>query len=161
MAQPSPEDQAAISALANTYTDAVNTRDWARYRSCWTEDAVWELGAPVNQKKVGLEAIMAEVKRAVGAMDLFVQMNHATTILSIDGDTAVTRATLNEIGRILPDQRELLGGAEGMFILAIYTDALRRIDGAWLYAKRAYQVVLFDGRIPQGEVYPFQSTKDQ
>ena len=89
MALPSHQDQASISALANTYTDAVNTRDWARYRSCWTEDAVWELGAPVNQKKVGIEAIMAEVKRAVGAMDLFVQMNHATTILSIDGDTAV------------------------------------------------------------------------
>ena len=161
MTLPSFEDEAAIAALANKYSDAVNARDWARYRACWTENAIWDLGAPVNQNKVGIEAIMAEVKRAVGAMDLFVQMNHATTILSIDGDTAVARATLNEIGRILPDQRKLLGGAEGMFILAIYTDTLRRIDDTWLYAKRAYQVVLFDGRAPQGDVYPFQSTKDQ
>ncbi len=159
MPLPSPEDEAAIVALANKYTDAVNARDWTRYRSCWTDDAVWELGAPVNQNKVGIDAIMTEVQRAVEAMDLFVQMNHATTVLSVDGDIAVARATLNEIGRILPDQRELLGGAEGMFILAIYTDDLRRVAGSWLYAKRAYQVVLFDGRAPQGDVYPFLAAK--
>ena len=159
MTLPSLEDEAAIVALANKYTDAVNARDWVRYRSCWTSDAVWDLGAPVNQNKVGINAIMAEVVRAVGAMDLFVQTNHATTVLSVDGDTAVARATLNEIGRILPEQRALLGGVEGMFILAIYTDNLRREGSVWLYAKRAYQVVLFDGRALQGDVYPFLDAK--
>lgn len=159
MTLPSAVEVAAISALANGYSDAVNARDWVRYRSCWTDDAVWDLGAPVNQRKVGIEAIMTEVERAVGAMDLFVQMNHATTVLSVDGDVATARSTLNEIGRILPDRRELLGGAEGMFILAIYTDVLRRVGGEWRYAERAYQVVLFDGRAPHGDVYPFLPTK--
>ena len=155
------EHEAAINALSNKYTDATNNRDWVRYRSCWTADAVWELGDPVNQKKVGIEAIMAEVQRAVGAMDLFVQMNHAVTVLSIDGDTALARCTLNEIGRILPEHRALLGGAEGMYILAIYADELRRESGTWRYSRRAYQVVLFDGHAPKGTVYPLQPAKDQ
>ena len=134
-----PQDEAAIVALANRYTDAVNNRAWDRYRACWTDDAVWDLGAPVNLRKRGLEAIMAEVQRAVGAMDLFIQMNHAVTVLSMDGDTARARATLNEIGHVKPESRDLLNGAESLFILAIYTDDLRRTPDGWRYTRRAYQ----------------------
>lgn len=154
----SPNDEAAILALANRYTDAVNNRDWDRYRACWTDDAVWDLGAPVNQRKDGIEAIMAEVRRAVGAMDLFVQMNHAVTVLAVDGDTARARATLNEIGRVKPENRELLGGAEGLFILAIYTDEVRRTPDGWRYARRTYQVPYFDPSAPKGQILPFPAT---
>ena len=152
MASTQLEDEIAIVALANKYTDAVNSRDWNRYRSCWTNDAVWDLGAPVNQKKTGLEDIMVEVQRAVGAMDLFVQMNHAVTVLSITGDTAKARATLNEIGHVKPENRELLNGAEGIFLLAIYTDDVRRVDGGWRYARRTYQVPYFDQSPLKGQV---------
>ena len=151
------EDEAAIVALANRYTDAVNNRDWVRYRACWTDDAVWDLGAPVNQKKEGVEAIMAEVQRAVGAMDLFVQMNHAVAVLSVDGDRASARATLNEIGHVKPENRDLLGGAAGMFILAIYTDDLRRTPEGWRYARRTYQVPYFDPTEPKGQINPMTS----
>ena len=151
------EDEAAIVALANRYTDAVNNRDWDRYRACWTDDAVWDLGAPVNQTKEGIAAIMTEVQRAVGAMDLFVQMNHAVTLLSVDGDTARARATLNEIGHVKPDSRELLNGAEGLFILAIYTDELRRTLDGWRYARRTYQVPYFDPSAPTGQILPIHT----
>lgn len=150
-------DEAAIVALANRYTDAVNNRDWNAYRACWTDDAVWDLGPPVNQKKQGIDDIMAEVQRAVGAMDLFIQMNHAVTVLSVDGDTARARATLNEIGHVKPENRELLNGAEGLFILAIYTDDLRREDGSWRYTRRTYQVPYFDPSPLKGQVLPLSN----
>lgn len=155
MAELNAQDEAAILSLANKYTDAVNNRDWDRYRSCWTEDAVWDLGAPVNQKKNGLDAIMEEVQRAVGAMDLFVQMNHAVTVLEVNGDIAKARATLNEIGRVKEENRELLNGAEGLFILAVYTDELRREADGWRYTKRTYAVPYFDPSKPAGQVFPF------
>ena len=148
------EDELAIVALANKYTDAVNNRDWQRYRSCWTEDAVWDLGAPVNQRREGLDAIMTEVRHAVGAMYLFVQMNHAVTVLSVHGDAATARATLNEIGHIKPENRDLLGGAAGMFVLAIYSDELRRTAGGWKYSKRTYAVPYFDPTAPAGQINP-------
>jgi ketosteroid isomerase-like protein len=151
-------DEAAIRALSDRYTDAVNHRDWATYRDCWTEDAVWDLGPPVNQRKDGLDAIMEEVQRAVGAMDLFVQMPHAFTLLKLDGDGATTRTTLNEVGRILPESRDLLGGAEGVNILAIYTDrVVRGDDGRWRFSRRSYRFALFSGQAPQGDVIPAAS----
>ena len=150
-------DESAILSLANRYTDAVNNRDWDAYRACWTDDAVWDLGAPVNQKKEGIEDIMTEVQRAVSAMDLFVQMNHAVTVLSVNGDTARARATLNEIGHVKPENRELLNGAEGVFILAIYTDDLRRVDGRWRYTRRTYQVPYFDPSPLKGQVLPLNN----
>jgi hypothetical protein len=144
-------DEAAIRALGDRYTDAVNHRDWETYRDCWTSDGTWNLGAPVNQRQEGLDAIMLEVVRAVDAMDLFVQMPHAFTLLALDGDQAQARVTLNEIGRIKPANRDLLNGAEGMSILAIYTDDLVRCDdGRWRYRQRRYEVRLFDGRAPVG-----------
>jgi ketosteroid isomerase-like protein len=155
------EDELAIRSLADRYTDAVNHRDWDAYAACWTQDGVWDLGPPVNQRKEGLPAILEEVTRAVGGMDLFIQMTHAITVLEVQGDRALARATLNEIGRIKPENRDLLGGAEGMFILAIYTDELRRVDGGWRYAKRTYQVALFDGRAPEGLVQPIADLRRQ
>jgi hypothetical protein len=82
------------------------------------------------------------------------QMPHAFTLLELEGDRAIARVTLNEVGRIKPDQRELLGGAEGVNILAVYTDTvIRGTDSRWRYAQRTYKVVLFDGRAPHGDVF--------
>lgn len=146
-------DEVAIRALCDRYTDAVNQRDWPVYRETWAEDGLWDLGPPVNQRKAGIEAIMAEVQRAVGGMDLFVQMPHAFTLLHLAADRAEARVTLNEVGRIRADSRDLLGGADGMNILAIYTDALvRGQDQRWRFSRREYKVLLFNGQAPQGQV---------
>lgn len=147
------DDDIAIRSLAERYTDAVNQRDWPTWRECWTADATWELGAPVNLTKVGIDAILIEAQRAVEAMSLFVQMTHAGVILHITDDTAQARWTLNEIGHIKPDQRALLGGADGMNILATYTDELvRGADRRWRFSRRSYRVKLFDGNAPAGDV---------
>ena len=145
-------DEFEIQKLVNRYSDAVTQRDWKTYQDCWIEDAIWELGPPVNQKKVGIADIMTEVKRAVGGMSLFVQMPHAVTVLSVDGDSAKGRATLNEIGKIKPENKGLLGDADGMNILAVYDDTFRRTNGAWKFSVRKYRVLLFDGHAPQGQI---------
>lgn len=98
-------------------------------------------------------AEVAEARHAVEAMDLFVQMTHAGVILRLDQDSARARWTLNEIGRLKADQRALLGGVDGMNILATYTDELvREADGRWRFARRTYGVALFDGHAPAGDV---------
>lgn len=98
-------------------------------------------------------AEVAEARHAVEAMDLFVQMTHAGVILRLDQDSARARWTLNEIGRLKADQRALLGGVDGMNILATYTDELvREADGRWRFARRTYRVALFDGHAPAGDV---------
>ena len=147
------QDEFEIQNLVNRYSDAVTQRDWKTYQDCWTEDAVWDLGEPVNQKKTGISDIMTEVKRAVGGMSLFVQMPHYITVLSVDGDTATGRATLNEIGKIKPENKGLLGDADGMNIVAVYDDSFRKdAKGRWKFSMRKYQILLFDGHAPHGKV---------
>ena len=147
-------DEFAIRALLDRYTDAVNQRDWEAYRACWADDGLWELHAPINGRYEGIEAIMTEVRRAVESQELFVQMNHAVTVLSVSGDTARARVTLNEIGKADPNGPGALPGVAGMNILAFYTDDLKKQNGAWKFGKRTYDVLLIDLTAPKGEVHP-------
>ncbi len=63
---------------------------------------MWEFHASINGHYEGIEAIMTEVKRAVESQELFVQMNHATTITLLGETTARAQVTLNEIGKADP-----------------------------------------------------------
>ena len=148
------QEEWAIHSLLNRYTDAVNQRDWDTYRACWTTDAVWELHAPINGHYAGIEAIMKEVRRAVESQELFVQMTHTITVLSISGETARVRVTLNEIGKADPKGEGALPGVGGMFLLAFYTDNLVKQDGVWKFKKRVYDVVYADFTTPAGKAFP-------
>ena len=142
-------DELAVRALLDRYTDAVNRRDWDAYRACWTDDAVWELHAPVNQRKEGIDAIMAEVQHAVGAMDFFFQMPHAV-VVTLDGDRATARVSLQEVGRAR-EGAEPLPGATGMTIYAMYHDEVVRVGGAWRFKQRTYDVASFAPHGPEGD----------
>ena len=139
------QDEQDIRNMLERYSDTVNRRDWATYRSFWTNDAVWDLGEPINVRKEGIEDIMTEVQRAVNSMSFFVQMPHAI-VVEVNGDQATTGTTLNEMGRALD-------GKSGMFILAMYTDNLIRQNGSWLFTRRTYKVFYFDGSAPQGKTF--------
>ena len=147
-------EEVAIGALLNRYTNAVNHRDWETYRACWSPSGVWELHAPINGHYEGIEAIMTEVKRAVESQELFVQMNHATTITLLSKTTARAQVTLNEIGKADPKGEGALPGVKGMNILAFYTDDLVKQDGGWKFQRRVYDVVLIDFSAPTGQVFP-------
>ena len=152
-------DEWEIVRLLNRYTDAVNQRDWETYRACWVEGGVWELHDPINGHYAGIEAIMTEVRRAVESQQLFVQMNHAITVLSIEGETARARVTLNEIGKADPKGAGALPGVGGMTLLAYYTDDLIKQDGAWKFSKRTYDVVYADFTTPPGKTFPLRPAK--
>ena len=146
-------EEAAIRSLADRYTDAVNQRDWDTVADTWAEDGVWELGAPVSRREKGRAAIMEEVQRAVGAMAFFLQMPHAFTLLSLEGDRAQARVTLHEIAKIKPENLDLMNGATGMSIHAVYTDDLRRdADGHWRFVQRRYDVKLYSPEGPTGDI---------
>ena len=147
-------DEWEIHKLLNRYTDAVNQRDWDTYQACWTEDAVWELHAPIDITKTGIDNILTEARRAVESQELFMQMNHNATILTLDRDTAKSRLTLNEIGKADPKGAGALPGVGGMFILAYYTDDLVKQGGIWKFKQRVYDVVYIDTTTPGGDVFP-------
>lgn len=144
-------EEGAIRRLVDRYCDAVNRHDWDTLADCWAEDGVWDLGEPINVRKVGAKEILDEVRPTVEAQDFYVQMAHGG-VISVDGGQATARWTINEIarGKVQPGTRQ-----SGMFILAYYSDDLvKGTDGAWRFAKRSYRVVYFDDSPPQGVSYP-------
>lgn len=134
-------EELEVRKVLEIYTDAVNRRDWETYESLWVkEGAVWDLRPPIDIKKEGIQDIMTEVKRAVGAMEVFFQMTHSI-VIDVEGDTATARVALNEIGKIPGDEKL-------MNILAIYDDELVRENGKWLFKKRVYTVKHLEGNPP-------------
>ena len=61
------EDELSIRNLAARYSDAINQRDLAAFRLLWTDDAVWEIGPPLQSHADGIDEIVALLRRLLQA----------------------------------------------------------------------------------------------
>src|ERR1700690_4140344 len=99
--RPQPDqvaDEMAIRGLAHAFADAVNQRDAAAFESLWDDDGVWEIGAPLHSIAEGSTSIAAQFLKLWNAMEFFVQQVHSG-IVTIDGDRATSRWSVQETGR--------------------------------------------------------------
>ncbi|WP_248925889.1 nuclear transport factor 2 family protein [Paenibacillus hamazuiensis] len=126
-------DRFEIEALRGEFTDTVMMRDPDRLASLFTEDGVWRI--PQVVEFVGREQIRAGSKRLQSQWDYFVQTTHPGTI-RLDGDTAVGRAYISELARLLDGR----GGLN----YAVYHDRYRRTEEGWKFAERVYEVRYLD-----------------
>ncbi|PYI54261.1 nuclear transport factor 2 family protein [Paenibacillus flagellatus] len=130
---PSIVDRFEIEALRGEFTDAAMMRDPDRLASLFTEDGVWRI--PHVMEFVGRERIRAGSKRLQSQWDFFVQTTHPGTI-RLEGDTAVGRAYISELAR-------LLDGRSGLNY-AVYHDRYRRTEDGWKFAERVYEIKYLD-----------------
>lgn len=138
-------DRFAIRELIDRYCYSVNERDWKVLESCYTEDAVWDVGAPLNFKLEGRAAIVGIASEKISEEDYVAQTADATMIW-LDGDKARAQSTIRELvssGK----------GARGMDILATYSDDLVKINGEWRFKRRVYRVTRMNFNPPVGELY--------
>jgi uncharacterized protein (TIGR02246 family) len=123
-----------IESLRGEFTDALMVRDYDRFSSLFTDDGAWRIPY-IGREFVGRDAIRAAVEAMQDLWDYFVQTTHAGTV-AVDGDEAVGRAYLCEIGRMRTGRSELN--------YAIYHDRYRRTDDGWRFAERRYEVRYLD-----------------
>jgi ketosteroid isomerase-like protein len=84
-------DRVEIEALRGEFTDAGMLRDFDRFASLFTQDAVWRIPV-VDVEFVGREVIRAGIERlGEGLWEYLVQTTHPGTI-QLEGDTASGRA---------------------------------------------------------------------
>ncbi len=123
------EDRLAIRERIEAYSDAVFRHDAEAWIACWAEDGVWRLpGIDV----AGRPQIKAAWQGAMGAFTLAGFFATPGSIV-VSGDRAKARVYTQEI---------LILAAGGVRkIVGAYEDELVRIDGAWLFASRAYNVL--------------------
>ena len=138
------EDELSIRNLVARFTDAVNERDIAGFRQLWTDDAVWEIGPPLQSRAEGVDEIVALLRRLSQAEQYFMQMTHSG-VVEIKGDRATAGFVERERGR---------GESSYYDSLAVYEDVLVREANGWRFANRFYRYRFLDQSPFGGEAFP-------
>ena len=125
------EDRLAIRERIETYSHAVFLKDAELWISNWVEDGVWSLPS-IGVEMVGRARIRAACEQAMSGFALagFFALPGA---IEVDGDTATARSYTQEI-LVLQE-----GGVRK--VVGAYDDTLVKRDGAWLFARRSYNVL--------------------
>jgi uncharacterized protein (TIGR02246 family) len=122
------DDKTAIRERLETYADAVTRKDLEAYLTCWTPDGRRTGAGGQCQGTAGLRDHWHGVFGAIEKMAFFVQ----PASIAVEGDRASVRSYCLEIvDRSDGNCTKLVGE---------YVDELVRIDDAWLFAHRDYQV---------------------
>ena len=123
-------DRVEIEALRGEFTDAGMVGDHDRFASLFTQDGVWRI-PDVNVDFTTRKEIRVGIERLRGLWDFLVQHTHPGTI-QLDGDTAVGRTYVAELGRFREGGSHLNHG--------VYHDTYRRTPDGWKFAERVYEV---------------------
>lgn len=127
------EDRIAIRELHDTYADAGFRGDKEQWLGCFADDCVWVTPFGEMNGKEQLEATWNQIFASLSALGFFTVMGS----LEIDGDRATDRAYIREIFFAQDGSMRKLVGR--------YDDQLVRVNGAWKFARRNYQVLIEEG----------------
>jgi ketosteroid isomerase-like protein len=125
----------AIRRLTHAFADAVNRRDADAFELLWDDGGVWEIGAPLHSIAEGSASIAAQFLKLWDTLEFFVQQVHSG-IVTIDGDRATSRWSVQETGR----RRD--GGPYNNHAFYDYETVKR--DGSWRFVRRNYRYVWLD-----------------
>ena len=128
------EDRQLIRERIDTYADAAFRKDREAWLANWCEECVWKVfGAEVRGKEAMREQ-WATIWTIFEHMAFFTQLGS----IDVDGDRATVRSYCREI------LRRKDGGVSK--IIGAYDDELVRENGAWLFARRDYQVLMDESK---------------
>jgi ketosteroid isomerase-like protein len=139
-------DHYALRALGETFASAATRRDFARFETLWTPDAVWDLGDPFKVRYEGREAIAEGSRRLLSRWNFFAQMPHAFDA-EIRGDTARGYWTVHTL---FSDQE----GFGGRTSIALYLDEMVRTPEGWRFAERRLRTLYSESATLEGRTLP-------
>jgi len=138
------EDRYAIRELVEGWSDGANHRDWAALEALFTDDAVWDVGAPLSFQAQGARPIVALLREKMEVAEFVVQTPHAPRIW-LNGHSARARTTIHEICRFRD-------GA-GLEMRGTYYDELLRLAQGWRFRRRVFRVTCFNAVAPAGQAF--------
>lgn len=127
-------DRFEIETLRGEFTDAGAMRDYDRLAALFVPDAVWRI-PQANIELVSREEIRVGIARMQAQWEFFIQNTHPGTII-VDGDTAIGRAYVAELGRFKD------GSSHQNY--AIYHDRYLRTAEGWRFVERSYEIKYAD-----------------
>ena len=131
-------DRAAIVDAVISYATALDTRDWERLGSLFTDDACWEYSGS-GERISGPTAIVARISASLARFDATHHLN-GNHVAAVRGDeaehTCYYQAQHVRLG--LPGGEMFLDGGR-------YDDRLRRTPDGWRFTHRRITSVWSDG----------------
>lgn len=122
----SQADRLAIRELLDLYSDAVITRDGARWASTWAEDAVWRFH---GRETRGRDAIVAAWATAMAGYEAVFFSAFPGEIVATGDEASMRTHTLEHL--VLADGSTRLQSG-------LYDDRLARLDGGWKFTERTF-----------------------
>lgn len=138
------EDRLAVRELVERWSDGTNNRDWAALEELFTDDAVWDVGEPLNFTAQGGRQIVALLREKMRPSKYVVQMPHAI-IVQVKGHEATARSTIHEVCRFADDT--------GLEMMGTYFDELVKEPRGWRFRRRNYRCTWLDPRPPAGQAF--------
>jgi hypothetical protein len=132
-------DRQAIVDVCVNYALAVDSRDWARLRECFTADAVGDFGGAVND---GYDAIEATYRGALERLNASQHLigNHLVTL-----DAARPDAATSVFYFQAQHVKEGLEGGSQFVVAGRYDDQFIRTERGWRIQHRTVSVMWTSG----------------
>ncbi|MEB3980705.1 nuclear transport factor 2 family protein [Mycobacterium sp. 663a-19] len=125
------EDRQDISELLLRYATGIDRRDWALFRTVFTDDCELDYGEIGVWK--GVDAV-AEFMEQVHALAGHTMHRLSNVAITVDGHRAVARTYID--GLIMASDN-----ASGVNAIGFYDDEIVRTDAGWRIARRRYTQV--------------------
>ena len=136
-------DELAIRDLVARSADAVVRFDEKAWIDCWAESSRWILGGSAAD---GRDAILSRWLMVMGTIDFVAQLPEYG-MLDVSGDRATGRWYVTEL--------LWFKGGDPARILGVYHDAYLRVDGAWKFEQRRFDVLYTGAPDLSGQTFPY------
>lgn len=129
------EDRQLIRERMSAYADSMFSQDLEGWLSHFTEDISWRFGNETMSGRDELRASWPNLWEPLKAMGYFTEV----ASIEVEGDRARAKCY----------SRQIFFRKDGATtkIVGLYRDVLARIDGDWLFAERAFEII---GTEPDG-----------
>jgi hypothetical protein len=135
----------ALSDLVGRYADAVLRYDAERFASLWAPDAEWLVTGA--EPLVGRTAIVETFVRVRSTYRLCVQeiMSGYVDPAGADEDERCAHWQVREL--------QWRADGSGKQLIGVYHDDVRRLDGAWSFARRRFELLYRGSLDVSGRLY--------
>jgi hypothetical protein len=136
-------DELAIRDLVARSADAVVRFDEKAWIECWAKDARWILGGSAAD---GRDAVLGRWLMVMGTIDFVAQLPEYG-MLDISGDRGTGRWYVTEL--------LWFKAGNSARILGVYHDAYLRVEGAWRFTERRFDVLYTGPPDLSGQTFPY------
>jgi uncharacterized protein (TIGR02246 family) len=133
----SVEDRTLIRELMSTYAGAVFRGDLEAWLATYSEEGVWLLQGAEHRGKPALRAHFERLFAPIEKMAFFTEVS----AIEVQADQATAHSYCREI--------LVMKNGDVRKVVGHYRDQLVRREGAWLFARRAYELFLSEQPIKQ------------